>query len=367
MKILHVIARVNRGGTAVWLENLISGLRANGDECFLAAGHVQGSEIEDICFIKLNGIRINSMGREISLLGDVRSFLQVRKLIKDLNPDILNSHTAKAGAIARLAAISIPGRKRPAIVHTFHGHLLYGYFPNWKVKIYVAVERILATKTDKLIAAGIRVRNDLLQARVGKLEQFSVIGPGVKKIKTTNKYLIREGMSIGQNEIVVGWLGRFTPIKRPRYFLELAKLFPNITFIMGGDGELFDEISISKPKNVLMLGWTTPEKIWGASDIAVLTSENEAQPISLIEAQFLSLPIVSFEVGAVSEIVEHGVSGYLVSDFPSLKKYIDKMIESEEIRISFGAAGQKQAIANHDISNFISNHIETYKKACSRS
>ena len=363
MKILQVIARVNRGGTAVWLENLILGLRANGFECILAAGHVQGSEIEDECFANLNGVRIKSMGRDLSIFGDIRSFLQVRSLIVELKPDVLNSHTAKAGVIARVASISIPKRNRPAIVHTYHGHLLYGYFPTWKVKIYIAIERILAARTNRLIAAGVKVRNELLQVKVGNINKYSIINPGVRKIKGIDRKLLRADIGLGDNHIVVGWLGRFTPVKRPEYFLELAKHFPEVTFIMGGDGELFSKISNAMSSNVLLLGWTTPEKIWGLSDIAVLTSKNEAQPISLVEAQFLSLPIVSFDVGSVSEIVEHGVSGYLVDDFSSLKIYIEKLLESKELRLSFGSAGQKHALANHGISNFISKHIETYKNA----
>lgn len=365
MKILQVIARVNRGGTARWLEELIVGLRAEGHEVLLAAGHVQEGEQESEIFGELSGYRIENLGRSISIVADLKALIEVRKYIVKCKPDLINTHTAKAGLIGRLAAASIM-KNRPAVVHTYHGHLLYGYFSNWKSTFFIMIEKFLAKFSDVLIAAGDRVKSELIQAGIGKEIQYFVARPGIESGGLESKNLIRGRMGISDGAIIVGWLGRLAPVKRPDRVIGLAKELRGLYFLVGGDGELLDSLKKNLPENVKLLGWTSPEEIWAVSDIALLTSDNEAQPISLIEASLAGLPIVAENVGSVSEVVESGLTGLLVTNHSERIEALKKLSKSMELRNNMGNAGKKYCEEKFGPKQFIDAHIRAYETAIKR-
>ena len=359
VKIVQVIARDNRGGTARWLEQLVIGLRANGHEVLLLAGSVQEGESEDLSFKKLGGIRVPGLGRKISLTSDLQAIFFLRKFIKSTNPDILNTHTAKAGLIGRLAALSL-FFNRPKIVHTFHGHLLYGYFSNKVTKLIIIIERILASKTDLLLAAGEQVRDDLIKVGIGSDKKFQVMRPGIPPFNLIGKTEAKKNLGIDQNVIVIGWLGRLTSIKRPDRVLEIAKLFPNQIFLIGGEGELRKDLEEVATLNVKFLGWTSPEIIWSTSDVALLTSENEAQPISLIEASFASLPIVTQDVGSVDEVVLNNKTGFLVDNLNGFQEKLNYLIANDSIRLEMGTAAKKFSEERFGVVQFINGHEAAY-------
>ncbi len=365
MKIIQVIARVNRGGTSRWLEELIIALRANGHEVFLTAGHVQEGETEDQIFQELSGHRIESLGRSISIFSDLKALIEVRKHIVECKPDLINTHTAKAGVIGRLAAASIL-TNRPTIVHTYHGHLLYGYFPKWKSVVFILIEKFLANLSDVLIAAGDRVKSDLIEAGIGKEIKYFVARPGVEIGSLEAKALIRVRMGFIDSKVIVGWLGRLAPIKRPERVIELAKELENLTFVIGGDGELLTSLEKNLPENVKLLGWTKPEEIWAVSDIALLTSDNEAQPISLIEASLAGLPVVAENVGSVSEVVDSEVTGLLVTNQTERIDALKRLSSSLELRKKMGSAGRKYCEEKFGPQQFIDSHIKAYETAIKR-
>ncbi len=365
MKVLQVIARVNRGGTAHWLEELIIALRTNGNEVFLTAGHVQEGEIEDQMFQELSGHRIESLGRSISIFSDLKALVEVRKYIVECKPDLINTHTAKAGVIGRLAAASIL-TNRPTIVHTYHGHLLYGYFTKRKSIAFVLIEKFLANLSDILIAAGDKVKCDLIDAGIGKEDQYFVARPGVGILDIEPNEQIRARMGLPDGAIIVGWLGRLAPIKRPDRVIELAKDLKEITFLIGGDGELLSSLEKDLPANVKLLGWTSPGEIWAVSDIALLTSDNEAQPISLIEASLASLPVVAENVGSVSEVVESGITGLLVSNHAERIEALKRLLSSPDLRKTMGAAGKKYCEEKFGPQQFLDSHLKAYETAIKR-
>ena len=145
MRIVHIISRFNRGGTATWLNILIPEQRKLGHEVFLLAGYVQENEKEDLGFTNLSGIRIEHLGKKISLISDLQAILEIRKKIKELKPDLVNTHTSKAGMLGRIAAFSL-FTKRPTIVHTYHGHILYGYYSKSVTTIFTLIEKVLSHK-----------------------------------------------------------------------------------------------------------------------------------------------------------------------------------------------------------------------------
>ncbi len=365
MKILQIIARVNRGGTARWLDELITGLRSKGHEVLLAAGHVQAGETEDQIFQELSGHRIENLGRSISILSDLKALIEVRRYIVEYKPDLINTHTAKAGLIGRLAVASIL-KDRPTIIHTYHGHLLYGYFPKWKSNILIFIEKFLANFTDVLIAAGDKVKSDLLDAGIGREDQYIVARPGVKILDIGTKEQVRIKAGLPSDEIIVGWLGRLAPIKRPDRVIELAKIFREITFLIGGDGELLSSLEKDLPKNVKLLGWTNPKEIWSVSDIALLTSDNEAQPISLVEASLSGLPVIAENVGSVSEVVDSGVTGLLVTNQIERVDALKRLSSSSELRKKMGAAGKKYCEEKFGPQQFINSHLKAYETAIKR-
>lgn len=365
MRVVHVIARFNQGGTATWLVNLIEGQRALGDEVWLIAGKVEDGEVEDSRFASLKGVKIQKLSRSVSPIMDLLSILELRSYLREFHPDVINTHTAKAGLVGRIAAFSL-GSKRPRIVHTYHGHVLYGYFGPVTNYIYKRIEVALSHITDLILASGIRVKNELLEAGIGSEGQYVVVKPGVEQVELLKKSEVREKLKILQKAIVVGWLGRISQIKRPDRVIDLALKFPDITFLVGGDGELLKQLRVSAPHNVRLVGWTTPSLIWTASDIALLTSENEAQPISLIEAASLKLPLIGEDVGSVSEVIHSRVSGYLVSSFDERVEALKSLAEDSELRSAMGAQAYADFKSKFSLDQFIDTHLHAYQRAVSQ-
>jgi glycosyltransferase involved in cell wall biosynthesis len=362
MKVMQIITRVNRGGTAKWLEILSQGLAAKGHINLLVAGRVHENEVEDPLFEKLNGIRVSNLGRSISLRQDIRAFVELRRIIKEQKPDLINTHTSKAGVLGRIAAMSILSGK-PSIVHTYHGHLLYGYFGKIKIKIIITIEKLLARFTSVLIVSGERVRNELLGVGVGENSKFILIKPGIPAPNFANKIETRKILGISSDAIVVGWLGRFTEIKHPERILEIAAWTPNVIFLMGGDGEFYKSISELAPPNVRLIGWTTPETLWGASDIAILTSDNEAQPISLVEAAMAGLPTIALNVGSIESVIADGETGFLVKKLREMSDRIIELVNDESLRSELGKRAVIKMSQEFGEAQFIDSHIHSYEKA----
>jgi glycosyltransferase involved in cell wall biosynthesis len=362
MRVLQIITRVNRGGTARWLDVLITELSNKNVNCILVAGSVQGQEVEDSIFQKFHGTRVMGLGRSVSLLHDMKAIFYFRALIRSHKPDLINTHTSKAGALVRLALLT-SFMSRPAIVHTFHGHLLYGYFSRPKKLIVIMIERILSRVTDIYISSGAKVRDELVDAGIGNLSKYDLIKPGILDPIFSSRRVSRSNFGITESQIVIGWLGRMVEIKRPDRALDVARLNPGIIFLLAGDGELLQNLKATAPSNVIFSGWSTPEEIWAASDIALLTSENEAQPISLVEAGYASLPCVALGVGSVSEVIEHGQTGYVAKNMKELNNYISELAADLEKRTRFGENARKKMLQEFSVDAFISGHITAYERA----
>jgi glycosyltransferase involved in cell wall biosynthesis len=361
---MHVIARFNQGGTATWLNNLIVGQRSNGDAIELVAGDVQLGEIEDSRFDELDGVKVNHLGRSVSIIKDFKSILEVRAKILKFRPDVVNTHTAKAGLVGRIAAYSI-GSKRPKIIHTYHGHVLYGYFNPITNHLYRFIEIALSHITDLILVSGSRVKRELLEAGIGHESKYVLVKPGIEQVEQLKKSQTRDQLQLSQEAIVVGWLGRLSPIKRPDRVLELANAFPDLIFLIGGSGELLDQTRMSAPINVRFAGWVTPSLIWSASDIALLTSDNEAQPISLIEAASLKLPLIGEDVGSVSEVILSGISGYLTNSFQDRLEALRALGSDSELRRRMGDKAYLDFKTKFSLDQFIITHQDAYKRAVS--
>ena len=358
---MHLIARINRGGTATWLDGLTKGLRDQNIETALVAGYCPENEIEDSCFQALGGIRVENLGRKLSLLNDLRAFFEIRKIIKDFKPDILNTHTAKAGALGRIAAKSLI-RNQPRIVHTYHGHVLTGYFNNVTSKIFRIIEQILALITDLFLVTGEKVKQDLLEMGIGEKNKYRCVNPGIRILKKHNKDTIKSKYQITKSVLIVGWMGRLTAIKQPEMFLDLAKTFPNIQFLIAGEGELKPKLEFLAGKNIKFLGWMDTAEMWSMVDIGVLTSENEGKPMSVVEAAQIGVPMIAHNVGAISEMVIDNSTGLLFNEESELIPKLNMLINDANLRQEMGAKAREFALLEYGMQQFIDSHIKIYKE-----
>ena len=358
MKIIQIIARVNQGGTARWLDLLIPELQKLGHEVKLLAGDVAENENEDLCFVEHDGVRIKGLGRSISPFRDLRSIFIIRRYLKKFKPDVVNTHTAKAGIIGRLACLGLTTR----VVHTYHGHLLYGYFSRIKVFVIIVIESILANYTTKLISVGKKVRDELVDAGIGELSQYLVCYPAIEEMKFISKESAREFLGIKRDLEVVGWLGRLVTIKNPQMVLKLAELNPNIIFLIGGTGPLLKSLQSQAPRNVIFAGWSDPSVFWPACDLALNTSLNEGLSTSLIESSLCGIPTIATDVGSTNEIVINKETGILVRDINVLSAQIRILINKEALRHSMGENARKLVNDHFSIKSFIENHLAAYSK-----
>ncbi len=369
IKVMQIIARMNVGGPAVIVADLMRGLDSGRYEQELITGYCDENEADylDTVATDVSATRIAGLGRSISPLADLRAFLALVAKIKREQPDVIHTHTAKAGVLGRLAAI-LAGSKALRI-HTFHGHLLHGYFSGWKVKLVVAIEKLLAKRTDSLIAVGNQVRIDLLSAGIGEARQYSTFFPGLPKPPKFNKSDERSRLGLSPEKIYCTYVGRLTQIKRPDRLLDVAaiasKELTNIHFLIAGEGELFESArarALREGLPITFLGWRSDiAQIFAASDIAILTSDNEGIPLTLIQAAQAGIPIIAPRVGSISDIVQDGVTGLLTKpNGDEMAKALKTLVIDTQLRESFGRSGKKHADQYFSIEKSLTEHGRLY-------
>jgi len=368
LRIVHVIARMNVGGPAILISELIKGLNKDEFESYLITGFCEDNEVDYLVAndLKFNETRIKGFGRSISILADLKSIFLIMSTLRKIKPDVIHTHTAKAGVIGRLTAlIAAPKAKR---VHTFHGHLLHGYFSKWKTKVVILIEKMLAYITNTILTVGNKVKDDLLNAGIGKETKMKVTFPGLLVESSTNPLEIRKSLNLSKDEIILIFVGRLTHIKRPDRLINAYRMASNstlnMTLLVVGDGELKSDCEVqSVGLNIRFLGWRTDVyDLMKASDIAILTSDNEGMPITLIEAAHLGLPTISTDVGSVSDVVLHAETGYLTSlDEAVIAERIKQLAISPSLRDKFGSAAKKRAAENFSVESMLNFHTELYK------
>jgi glycosyltransferase involved in cell wall biosynthesis len=360
MRVLHVIARINLGGTARWLDVLSRKLTLAGHEVFVAAGSVDESEADAGQSPWYARIEVPELARSVSPINDVWAFGSVRSLLRDIDPDIVNTHTAKAGVLGRLANASL-GHKRRPLVHTIHGHLLHGYFGRSTSNAVRLMERELTRLSDLTLVPGERVGQELIHAGIVRPERLRIVHPGV----------IDDGYSLKDilpgEPVSVGWLARMVRVKRPDRLVAVARRTPNVRYVVGGDGALRPKLEAAKPGNVETFGWVNPGQFWPMCDMAILTSDNEAMPYSLIEAALAGLPAVTTDAGSASEVVVDGVTGFVVpKSTQHLADAVERLSRDIALRESMGQEARKRALAAFSPSRMLNEHLQAYEDAIHR-
>jgi glycosyltransferase involved in cell wall biosynthesis len=346
------------GGTARYITQLANELPKHGIENFVATGFVQGAEVEDESAQSIEIIRIPSMGRSINPLKDHLARRQLEKIIAQVKPDIIHTHTFKAGYITRIKNQSIP------VIHTFHGHLLDDpEFSGLKSKVIIEVERILARKSVKLVTVGRRVSEELLEKRIGSKDQYINIPPGVVALNVTPKAEARRNLNLSDHgKPIVGWIARVTGVKNPMLALQVADAMPETQFVLAGGGDLLEKIRSAAPSNVKVVGWAQAEDLFGVSDIILSTSENEGMPIALIEAQLAGKPVIATDVGSVSEVILNHETGILTSkNAGSIVLALESLLLDKQKRSEMSTLAISRANALFSVERMINAHIALYK------
>jgi glycosyltransferase involved in cell wall biosynthesis len=354
-RVLHVIARYNIGGTARYLNNLFSNISSEA-EMLLAVGHVEGHEIEDSSLENVHFERIEHLGRKINPIVDLRAYLELRKLVKRYKPQIIHSHTFKAGLLSRLMFFRIPK------VHTFHGHLMGDpEFSKRALQVIINIERRLAKVTKHIITVGEQVATDLISVGVGKSAQYRSIASEGVKLNFLTRHEARKLLNLGLDSPVVLWMARMAPVKNPSLALEVARALPNINFLIAGGGDLYEEIKEKATANVFMLGWVNSAEVIPAADVFLSTSLNEGIPYTLLEAKSCNIPIVAVNSGAVSEAIVDSIDGILTTDnVEEIAQSIERILKTEG-NFAIGLKPEKILETKIGLSDMASKHLEIYK------
>jgi len=370
IRVMRIIARMNVGGPAVQVTGLMRGLNASEFDHRLYTGFCASDEADylESSANDVAAIRIVGFGRRVSLASDLRAFITLVKEIRDFKPQIIHTHTAKAGFLGRIASlISL----QPSIrVHTFHGHLLNGYFGWFKRRLVIVAEKFLAIFTHQLLAVGSKVRLDLLAVGIGKPKKFNIMPPGLEIGNLPNRSESQEFYGLPKDSLHCAFIGRVTRIKRPDRFLDVVDEIKmrgiNVDFFVAGDGELLEvcrERIIHDALPVKVLGWQNDiERLFAAADLLVLTSDNEGTPLSLIQAGMAGLPVVATKVGSVPEVVLDGVTGIITSvGISQIADGIEKLAKDKGLREELGSAAQEFTLANFGVKRLVRDHEKLYK------
>ena len=371
IRVMRIIARMNVGGPAVQVSGLMRNMNSSEFDHRLYTGFCADDEADylNTAAKDVNALRIEGFGRRVSFGGDLRAFYTLVKEIRSFKPHVIHTHTAKAGFLGRIA--SIVSFHQSIRVHTFHGHLLNGYFGSFKRSLVVIAERILAKFTHQLLAVGDKVRQDLLLAGIGKPEKFGLIPPGLEIGKLLNKKDAMEFFGLSNQTLQCAFIGRVTQIKRPDRFLDVVSEFKKrglpIEFFIAGDGELLQNCRerISREDlPVKVLGWQSDiEQVLSATDVVILTSDNEGTPLSLIQAGMAGLPVVTTRVGSVPEVVLDGITGIVTSlDVQQIADALEILAKSAELRAQMGTSGREFTLANFGVKRLVNDHEVLYKK-----
>jgi glycosyltransferase involved in cell wall biosynthesis len=370
VKVLRVIARMNVGGPAFLIKELMIGLDDSLIDQVLVYGVCEGNETEITGVSALGKThQLPTLRRSVNLLADLRSLIALRKLIKAEKPDLIDTHTFKAGFLIRtLYLFSI--KKRVKITHHFHGHLLNGYFSKKTLFLYRLIETILAKKADVLITDGDSITRDLVLNKIAALDNFLSITPGVTKPNSmeVGSGKLRE-LALKDLRPVVAFIGRLAPVKRPDRFLqiveELTSRNVNCDFIMHGEGELFSEVQkqITQRKIKVRLFPFVPDiyEVFTNVDILLMTSDNEGTPLTVMESSFAGVPCIGTDVGSMKEIVKNGVNGFLVEpDIGLLADKIEELVRDIPILLRLKQTSKTYAQDHFNIRDYVVAHQNLY-------
>lgn len=338
LRVLHIVTRLNVGGPAFELQALQKFFTSE-IHSELLVGVCENDEIEFLDSNEIDGevSIVDKLHRSVHLPTDFKAFWAIRRAISLKKPDIVHTHMSKAGLLGRLASMSV--RHRPLIVHTYHGHVLDGYFGKVTTRAVIAIERFLARRSARLLAIGTKTKADLIDRHIGNPHQIVVIPTGMLSIEGKSKATVRKSLGISQDQFVIIFAGRLTRIKRIDRLVEVIRLLAykeDLTWIVAGGGaekKLVEEVIEKDIANIRFLGWRRDlDDIFCGSDLSILLSDNEGTPLSVIQAGFHGVPTLATPAGSIGDLIIDNLNGFLVEpNVDVIAKRIDLLIDHPEV------------------------------------
>jgi len=370
------------GGPALHVSYLSAGLRERGYETILVAGSVGQGE-QSMAYVAddlgVSVVTVPHLHREISPVRDLLATIRLARIIRAERPAILHTHTAKAGAVGRVAALLAGRRRPPIIVHTFHGHVLRGYFGRFWTGVFRLLERVLARITDVLVAVSPEVRDELVAFGIAPATKFRVIRLGIElderlSLDGAARAETRRVMGVADERFVVGWIGRMTAVKRTDVVLECFRRLRDegvdAVLCMVGDGP--DRQSVENlagglgiMRDSLFPGYQEDVgPFFAAFDVFVLPSGNEGTPVTAIEALASGCPVVATRVGGVPDVVTDGEDGFLVDpgDVEGLAASLARLANDPALRARMGGAGRERMRSRYAVDRLIDDVDRLYRE-----
>ena len=368
MKVVRIIGRMNGGGPARQVAYLHQALRPAFDTV-LVVGRIEEGEQEMRYLLNDTAavVEVPSMSRSIRGFSELVSLVRIARVLRREKPDIVHTHTAKAGVLGRIAAIlsGVPIR-----VHTYHGHIFHGYFGPTATRLILAVERSLNRCTTRVIAISPAQARDLTDRfHVASREQISVVRTGLDLPALTDadmcRTAARQRLGVSNDQRLVVWAGRLVSIKDIPLLLQIVRLArrtPRLRFLVAGEGPLWPMVAeaAKECENLQLLKWQIDMKpILAAADLVLLTSRNEGTPAFLIEAMAVGKPFVATAVGGVVDLAvppveqasngcRRAANGFLTPADPEIMlQCVELLAAAPELAASMGEAGRVLAFANH--------------------
>ncbi|RYD51959.1 MAG: glycosyltransferase family 1 protein [Sphingobacteriales bacterium] len=390
-RVLRILNRLIIGGPALNATYLTKYMAPDWETQLVIGGKDDHEQEADHLTQRLGitPVVISEMKRAINVSEDRKAYLKLKNLIQEFKPDVVHTHAAKSGALGRLAAHAC---NVPVVVHTFHGHVFHSYFGKAKTRFFVETERYLARKSSGIIAISDIQKKELADTyRICPSDKIEVIPLGLDldafgRDGASKRHSFRNQFGFAEDELLITIVGRIVPVKNHLLFVKMAAEVmartanPKLRFLIVGDGdsrlameEGFRNAGIAysyfpetgTPAQATCISWSTEvDRVFNASDIVVLTSHNEGTPVSMIEAQATSKPVVCTNVGGVADIIEDGVTGYVVprDDVPAFAVAVTRLVNDAALRQSMGQQGRDAVIQRFSYQRLVRDMDGYYRK-----
>ncbi len=382
LSIVHVIARLNVGGAALHVLQLAHEQSLRGHDVIVVAGTLAtGEKSMEYVADELEVVlwKLPVLQRELSIRADAAAIIALRKLIRERRPHVLHTHTAKAGATGRLAALTCRDARPPAVVHTYHGHVLSGYFNRRWEHVFRRIERLLTHATGTLVAVSNEVRDDLVGFGIARAGRFAVVPYGFalpvwSEADDESRVRIRAELSLSDETFAIGWAGRFTAIKRPLDLVRTLRVLRDqgvdATLVLVGDGDarpqteaLARELGVSD--DCRFVGFQRQIREWYAAvDASLLTSANEGTPVVAIESLAAGRPVVATRAGGTGTVVIDGENGYLrpIGDVAGLASQLAVLARDPALRERLGRQGSEDIRSRFTIDRMTDELDAVYRR-----
>lgn len=388
--IVRIITRLNIGGPSIQATRLTSALEHQGFSTTLIHGRLGEGE-GDMRYLIAPGARaiyLDSLRRPLSPLADLRALLRIYRELKRARPAIVHTHMAKAGMLGRVAAAAYNMTRgaapRARVIHTYHGHVLEGYFSPLMTGLFITLERLLARASDGIVAISPAIERELRDGfRIGRGGQYRVVPLGFElgefaAIDDAGRAAARRRLDVAADAEVVSTVGRLTAIKQHRLFLDAiaaaARTRPRVLALIAGDGELRGDLEAAARQlgiadRVRFLGWRRDlSTIYGATDVFMLTSRNEGTPVALIEAMASGVPGVSTDVGGVKDVIDSADVGARVpdGDAAGLAANVVRYLADPDLRRQSGTRARAAVLDRYSLDRLVRDITALYRDLLAR-